>query len=96
MISILLHTHQEIIRLNISMDNVLGMYILETIDELLGEHQHGFKREFAAAEVEKVFQTRAQKIKHHHIILAFGLISVDSWNTGTTRKGSIDVDFLFE
>jgi len=70
----LLHTHQEVLRLNISMDDALGMDILQTIDELLGEHKHGFKRELTAAEVKKVFQTRAQKFKHHHVILRLVLI----------------------
>jgi len=56
------------------MDDALGMDVFETVKELVDEHQHGLERELAAAEVEKVFQTRPQKIKHHHVILRFSLI----------------------
>lgn len=96
LISMLPHTQQEVLRLDVTMDDALGMDVFETVKELIGEHQHGLEREFAAAVVEKIFQTRPQEIEHHRVVFTFGLIRVDSWNTGTTGKGSIDVDFAFE
>ena len=57
-IPLLPHTHQEILRLDVSMDDALGMDIFETVEELVDEHQRSLEREFATAEVEKVFQTR--------------------------------------
>ena len=95
-IPLLPHTHQEILRLDVSMNDALGMDIFETVKELVDEHQHSLEREFATAEVEKVFQTRPQKIKHHSIVLTLRLISVDSWNTDTTRKEPIGVGFAFQ
>ena len=95
-IPLLPHTHQEILRLDVSMDDALGMDIFETVKELVDEHQHSLERELATAEVEKVFQTRPQKIKHHRVIFAFRLISVDLWNTDATRKGSIGISFAFQ
>ncbi len=74
LIPMLPHTHQEILRLDVSMDDTLGMNVFKTVKELVDEHQYGLQRELAAAEVEKIFQTRSQKIKHHHVILRFSLI----------------------
>jgi len=90
------HTHQEILRLDVSMDDTLGMNVLKTANELIGKHQHRFERELATAEVEEVFQAWPQQIKHQGVKVALCLISVNSWNTGTTRKGSIDLGFKFE
>ena len=95
-IPLLPHTHQEVLGFDVSMDDTLGMHIFQTMNELVGEDQHGFERELATAEVEQVFQTRSQKIKHHRVIFAFRLISVDSWNTDTVRKGSIGISFAFQ
>ena len=88
-------THQEVLWLDVSMNDVLGMNILKTANELIGEHQHSFKRELATAEVEEVFQAWSQQIKHQGLEIALCLISVNSWNTGTARKRSIDVGFTF-
>ena len=95
-IPLLPHTYQEILRLDVSMNDALGMDIFETVKELVDEHQHSLEREFATAEVKKIFQTRPQKIKHHSIIFTLRLISVDAWNTDTTRKGSIGISFAFQ
>lgn len=62
LISMLPHTQQEVLRLDVTMDDALGMDVFETVKELIGEHQHGLEREFAAAVVEKIFQTRPQEI----------------------------------
>lgn len=96
LISMLPHTQQEVLRLDVTMNDVLGMDVFETIKKLIGQHQHGLKREFSVAVVEKIFQTRPQEIEHHRVVFTFGLVRVDSWNTSTTGKGLIDVNFAFE
>lgn len=78
------------------MDDDLEMDISETMNELVGEHQHGLERELATAEIEKVFQTRAQEIHHCGLVFAFEQIGVNAWNTDTARKRSVDIGFSFE
>ena len=39
------------LRLDVSMNDALGIDIFETFKELVDEHQHGLERELAAAEV---------------------------------------------
>lgn len=96
LVPLLLHTHQAILRLDVSMDDIIGVDILQATNELVGKHQHRFEREFATAEIEKILQTRAQQIKHHGIVFALGHIGVNSRNTGTTRKRSIEFGLTFE
>lgn len=94
-IPLLFHTYQEILRLEGSMNDALGLDIFETVKELVDDHQRSLEREFATAVVEKVFQTRPQKIKHHSFILTLRPMIMDAWNTDTIRKGSIDISFAF-
>ncbi len=53
----LLHTHQTVLWLNVSMDDIARVNIVKTINELVGEHQHYFKRELTTVKVEEIFQT---------------------------------------
>lgn len=75
------------------MNEIVEVNILKTTNELIDEHQHNFKREFAIAKVEEIFQTWAQKIKHHDVEFASDLKDVNSWNIDIIEKKSIDVDF---
>lgn len=85
-IPMLSQPHQEVVRLDIPMDETLRVNELQTEKKLVGEHQHGFERELAAAKVEKVFQTRAQEVKDQRVVVAFGLVSVDMWKTSLAGK----------
>ena len=96
LIPLLPHTHQAIFWFDISVDEIIGMDIIQTANELVGEHQNGFKREGATTVIEKVFQTGTQQIKHHRVIFTLGRIEVYTWNTSTTRKRSINVSFTLE
>lgn len=78
------------------MDGILGMDILETTNELVGEHQHCLERELATAKVEEVLQAWSKEIEHHDVEFAFRLICVDSGNTGIARERLIDLGFTFE
>lgn len=96
LVSLLPHAHQAVLRLDVSMDDIVGMDILQTTKELVDEHQDCLERKFATAEIEQVFQTRTQEVEYHGVIFALGHIGVHSWNTGTTRKRSVDISFTFE
>jgi len=96
LIPMLLHTHQTVLWLDVSMDDILGVNILETMEKLVGKYQHRLEGELATTKIEKVLQTRSQKIEHHGLVFAFKQIIVNAWNTGTTRKRSVDIGFSFE
>ena len=52
----LANAHQEVVRLDITMDEGLGVDVFDAGDELVGEQQHGLEGELAVAEVEEVFE----------------------------------------
>jgi hypothetical protein len=84
LISALADAHEEVIRFDITVDERLGMNVLNAGDKLIGEQQNGLQGEFPVAEVEEVLQTGSEKIKNHSIIVTFGTEPADEGNTDTT------------
>ena len=57
---LLTNSNKEIIRLDVSVQEMPGMHILNSLDHLVSEHQHRFQTEFSLAVVEQVLQRRAE------------------------------------
>ena len=66
----LANPHKKVVGLDIAMDEGLGVDILDTGDELVGEKEDGLEREFAVAEVEEILERWAKQIEHHGVVVA--------------------------
>uniref|UniRef100_A0A182QU92 Uncharacterized protein n=1 Tax=Anopheles farauti TaxID=69004 RepID=A0A182QU92_9DIPT len=60
--------HQEVVRLDVAVDEVLHVQVLEPPDHLVDQHQHRLDREVPAAEVEQILERRAEQIHHQHVV----------------------------
>ena len=78
---LLANTDKEIVRLDISMQEVSRVHKLNTLEHLVGEHKHCFQREFTLAIVKQVLKTRPQQINHHDIVVTFDAEPVDVRDT---------------
>ena len=96
LVSTLSNTHQEVIRLDIAVDERFGVDIFDTGDELIGQEQNSLQGEFSVAKVEEIFQTRAEKVDNHGIIIALGTEPTDEGNADTTSEGLVDTGLIFE
>ena len=56
LVAALADAHEEVVRLDITVDERLGMDVLNAGDELIGQEEHGLQRELAVAEVEEILQ----------------------------------------
>lgn len=54
LVATLSDAHEEVVRLDITVDERLGVDVLDTRDELIGEEQDGLERELPVAEVEQI------------------------------------------
>jgi hypothetical protein len=61
LVATLSNTHEEVVRLDITVNEGLGMDVLDTGNELVGQEQDGLQRELAVAEVEQVLQARTEE-----------------------------------
>jgi hypothetical protein len=78
------------------MDKRLGVDVLNTGNELIGEEQDGLQGELAVAEVEEILQTGSEEVKDHCIVVTLGSEPADKWDSDTTSKGLIDTSLIFE
>ena len=96
LVAALADTHEEVIRLDITVDEGLGMDVLDAGDELIGQQKNGLQGELAVAEVEKILQAGSEEIKNHGIVVALGTKPADKWDTDTTGERLVDTGLIFE
>ena len=96
LVASLANTHQEVVRLDITVDERFGVDVLDAGDKLICEEQDSLEGELAIAEVEKILQARSEEIKHHGIIVTLGSKPADEGNPDTSSEGLVDTSLIFE
>lgn len=96
LVTSLANTHQEVVRLDISVDERLGMDVLDARDELIGQKQDSLQGELSVAEVEEILQAGAKEIEDHGIVITLSSEPSNKGNANTTSKGLVDAGLIFE
>ena len=92
----LANAHQEVVRLDITMDEGLGVDVFDAGDELVGEQQHGLERELAVAEVEEVFERWAEQVEHHGVVVTFRAEPSYEGDADAAGEGFVDAGFVLQ
>ena len=45
---------EEVVGFDVSVEEMSGVYVLDSLDHLVGQHEHGLEGEFTAAHVEEI------------------------------------------
>lgn len=61
--------HQEVVRLDVPVDEVLHVEVFEAADHLVHEHEHRFDGKMATAEVEQILEGRPEEIHDEDIVV---------------------------
>jgi hypothetical protein len=96
LVTTLSDAHEEVVRLEITVDEGLGVDVLDTGDELVGQEQDGLQREFAVAEVEQVLQAGTQEIENHGIVVTLGSEPAHERDSDTPGQGLVDTGLIFQ
>jgi hypothetical protein len=96
LVATLANTHQEIVRLNVTVDKVARVDVLDTGDQLIGKEQDGLQRELAVAEVEQVLKRGTKEIEDHGVVVALSAEPSDERHSDTTSEGLVDFGFIFK
>ncbi len=96
LVASLANAHQEVVRLDIAVDEGLGMDVLDAGDELVGKQENSLEGELAVAEVEQVFQAGAEQVEDHGIVVTFRTEPANEGNADTASKGFVDASFVFQ
>lgn len=96
LVATLTNTHEEVVGLDITVNERLGVDVLDAGNQLISEKQHGLEGEFAVAEVEEILQTGSEEVKDHGVVVALGTEPTDKGNTDTTGQGLVDSGLILK
>jgi hypothetical protein len=96
LVATLTNTHEEVVGLDITVDEGLGVNVLNTGDELIGEEKNGLQGELAIAEVKEILQTGPEEIQNHGIVVALGTEPANEGDSDSTSQGLVDTSLIFE
>ena len=87
-------TNQKVVWLHISVEEVTRVDELDSLQHLIGEHQHGFERKLPLAVVEEVLETGSQQIDNHHVVVTFDAKPMHVWNTNYEKMNRLGLVYL--
>jgi hypothetical protein len=96
LIAALANAHEEVVGLDVTVNERLGVNVLNARDKLIGEKKDSLQGELAVAEVEKVLQGRAEQVQDHGIVVALGTKPTYEGDTDTTSEGLVDASLVFQ
>lgn len=67
----LANADEEVVRLDVSVQEVSGVHVLDSLDHLVSQHEDGLQRELPFAVIEQVLQRGPQKVDYHHVVVPF-------------------------
>jgi hypothetical protein len=96
LVAALANAHEEVVRLDVTVDERLGVDVLNAGDELVREEKDSLQRELAVAEVEEILEGGAEQVQDHGIVVALGTEPTHEGDTNTACKGLVDAGFILE
>lgn len=79
--AMLIHSQQEILRLDVSMNELLLMKVLESLNDLDSNHNNSFEVELFIAFLEKLLQRGSQQVHNHDVVTIELTVVVKSWES---------------
>jgi hypothetical protein len=89
-------THEEVVGLDVTVNEALGVDVLDAADELVGQQEDGLEGEFAVAEVEEILEGGAKKIENHGVVVTLGAEPSDERNADAASEGLVDASLILE
>ena len=96
LVTTLADAHQEVVRLDVPVDEGLGVDVLDTRDKLIGQEEDGLQGKLPVAEVEEVLQTRTKQVEDHGIVVALGAEPADKGDADAAGMRLVDARLILE
>ncbi len=96
LVATLSNPHEKVIGFDVTMNEGLGMNVLDAGDELVRKEENRLQREFSVAEVEQVLQTGTEQIENHSIIVAFRSRPTHEGDADTAGERLVHTSFILE
>jgi len=88
--------HKEIVRLHISVDEVVVMHGFEARNHLICYHAHTFQCQLASAVLEQVFQAVSEQLHDQRAVISFDSEPVHFWDACAALQHFVQFRFILE
>ena len=85
-VTVTANPHKEVVRLDVSVDEILVVDELDSANHLVGQHEDRLHGETSGAEVEEFFERRPQQVHDEDVVVAFWAVPPDVRNADATLK----------
>lgn len=85
------HTHQKVIGLDISMQELLTMYKLDSLKHLDGDHESTLEIHFPSAKVEDILEGGPKQIHDEYVHVTFGATEMGTRNSSVTFVFAVEI-----
>ena len=96
LVASLADAHEEVVGLDITVDEALGVDVLDAADQLVGQQEDGLEGEFAVAEVEQVLEGGSEQVENHGVVVTLGAEPSDEGNADAAGERLVDTSLIFE
>lgn len=86
--------HEEVVRLDIPMDEVLVVDKFNATNHLVGQHEHRFHSESSGAKVEEVFERGPQQVHDENVVVALRSVPADVGDPDAPLKDLVQLRFV--
>lgn len=96
LVATLADTHEEVVGLDVTVDEGLGVDVLDAGDKLICQQENGLERELAVAEVEQILQTGSEEVQDHGVVVTFCSEPTDERDADTAGEGLVDTGLVLQ
>lgn len=86
---------QNIVGPDVAVDDGFAVYVLEEVNEVVCQQEYRLERELATAAFEDIFQTGAEKIEYHDVVVTFATEPVGLGDTLAANKQLVNAGLMF-
>lgn len=91
LVGLLLEPHQEVLRINVVVGELLGVHPLDPVDQLIHNHQHRLQAELALAEFHQLRQIGPVDVGYQRSIVVLHPVPVQIGDTSATLDSPVDL-----
>jgi len=88
------NANHEVVGFYIAVDEVAGVQELNSLQELVDQHEDCFHRELPLAVLEELFEARPHEIGDQNVVFALLAEHVDVWDANTSLENFVELGFI--
>jgi len=86
LVTVTADSHQEVVWLDVSVDEVFIMHVLDSADHLVSEHENSLHCKSSGAEVEEILEAGAEEVHDEYVVVSLLAVPPDVRDSNTALQ----------